>query len=389
MFQEFYTQAENHISIHIQALSSKKSREASPAPSIASRLSNSSKTLSVLSSHPSREKLRPEKNGTGQQMLTPIEISERRKARRMLEYRRIALEEAIERRVCEGIYPRIFKHKSSLDEIRDEKLRSKTAALSLVGITLKDLGVTFDDPAGQGKLDSDGGIEEWIAKARASLLEMNEKHYPFGKLQGLAAAHQHIVEILTILHKSSSSADEILPTLIYTLITCPPEGISLISNLCFMQRFRSSSRINGEAAYCLTNLEAAITFLENVDLATLRLEEAVDSNPRHDTPLANQTQDLEFPFNKGTARVVTPTVTPLTAIPSRPSSSAGNTTALASPTHTRRLSTLFQPSANAFGVASDAVRNSADAGLKNISQAMDNSFKLLFGRLHDTSGDKS
>lgn len=383
LFQEFYVQAENHISVHIQALSSKKSREASPAPSIALRLSNSSKALSVLSASPSREKLRAEKSGSAQQMLTPIEISERRKARRMLEYKRILLEEAVERRVCEGIYPRIFKHNSSLDEIRDEKLRSKTAALSLVGITLKDLGVTFDSLWSQDGSNREAEIEEWITKARAGLLDMNEKHYPFGKLQGLAAAHQHIVEMLTILHKSSSSADEILPTLIYTLITCPPEGISLISNLCFMQRFRSSSKINGEAAYCLTNLEAAITFLENVDLATLRSEEAIDSNSKQDMPLANQTQDTEFPFNRGTAKAIIPTVTPSTAISSRPNSSAGSTTALASPTHTKRLSTLFQPSANAFGVASDAVRNSADAGLKNISQAMDNSFKLLFGRLKE------
>ena len=73
-------------------------------------------------------------------MLTASEVTERRKARRLLEHKRIVLEEAVERRVCEKVYGKIWQHKSTLDEVRDEKLRSKTAALALVGIGLKDLG---------------------------------------------------------------------------------------------------------------------------------------------------------------------------------------------------------------------------------------------------------
>ena len=49
-----------------------------------------------------------------QQMLTPNEVSERRKARRLLEHKRLALEEAVERRVCEGIYDRIWRHRGRL-----------------------------------------------------------------------------------------------------------------------------------------------------------------------------------------------------------------------------------------------------------------------------------
>lgn len=337
----------------------------------------------MLTSQPSREKLGSDKTGSAQQMLTPGEISDKRKARRMLEYRKVALEEAVERRVCEGIYTRIFRHKSSLDEIRDEKLRSKTAALSLVGITLKDLGIVFEDES-EDAPERKAEIDKWIAKARAGLLDMNDTYYPLGKLKSLAATHQNIVEMLSNLHKSTSSADEILPALIYTLISCPPEGINVISNLCFIQRFRSSSKINGEAAYCLTNLEAAITFLENVDLASLKSEEAIDASSKQATPAASHAQETEFPLHRGSAKAVTPTVTPLTALPSRPDSSSDVRPASPiSPSHSRRLSTLFQPSANALGAASDAVRNSADASLKNISQAMDNSFKLLFGRLKE------
>ena len=363
----------------------KESRGKSPAPSIASRMSNSSKNRSIISSQPSREKLGSDMSGSGQRMLTPSEISERRKARRILEYRRVALEEAVERRLCENIYSKLFRHKSSLDEIRDEKLRSKTATLALVGISLKDLGVTFEDLSSSDESDRQGEIEQWIAKARMGVLGMNNAHHPLGKLQSLAAAHQHIVDMLTILRKSSSSADEILPTLIYTLISCPPESIQVISNLYFVQRFRAASKINGEAAYCLTNLEAAITFLENVDLASLRSEEAIESQSKQNTPAANEGQETEFPFNEDPGKAKRPSIAPLTALPLRPSSSSEskNETPL-TPNHTRKLSTLFQPSANAIGAASDAVRSSADAGLKNISQAMDSSFNLLFGRLRET-----
>ena len=398
LFQEFYQQAERHVSTHIQALASKQQRDTSPAPSVSSRTSTGSKRLTPLGSKTSGENLtKPERSASIHQMLTPNEILERRRARKMLELKRVALEETVEKRVCEGIYDRIWRHKSSLDEMSDEKLRSKTAALALVGITLKDLGVHFDADSNSGKSSAhiEEEVEEWVSKAREGLLQMNESHFPLGKLQSLASAHQRIVELLSSLQKSSSSADEILPTLIYTLITCGPVGINIISNLQFVQRFRAASKINGEAAYCLTNLEAAITFLENVDLATLRSEEAVDSDSKPQTQSvvqSNKPTDI-MAERISSARASSPVTTPLTAVPPRlgsslgpgglPSPVDGRPSPPASPSHPRRLSTLFQPSANAIGAASDAVRSSADQSFKNISTTLDNSFKLLFGRLKE------
>jgi hypothetical protein len=329
-------------------------------------------------------------------MLTPSEISERRKARRLLEHKRLALEEAVERRACEAIYDRIWRHKSTLDEVQDEKLRSRTAALALVGIGLKDLGIEFeptDDSVSSAELAAQ--VEDWILKARDGLLHMNESRNPLGKLQHLAATHQEIVTLLTKLHQSSSSADEILPTLIYTLITSPPEGINVVSNLHFIQRFRSASKIDGEAAYCLTNLEAAITFLETVDLATLRSDETLEGpgkshppTPRTEVPNPSNTKSIS------TTSVHTPFTTPLTAVPSHMSSATMSHPLRSLPAdakvppspstpHQRRLSHLFQPPASALGAASDAVRTTADQSFRNIGNTLDNSFKLLFGRLRE------
>lgn len=387
-FQDFYVQAEAHISTHINALSTQQARRSSPSPSISSKTSMLMKER--LRPSPSGDSLAPTEGSIPeQQMLTPQEISDRRKARRLLEHQRVALEEAVERRVCEKIYSRIWRHRSTLDEVRDEKLRSRTAALALVGIGLLDLGVTFDKTVSNDDLPNalDANVEQYTAKARQDLLAMNDTKYPLGKLQHLAAAHKSIVDLLTNLHQSSSSADEILPTLIYTLITSPPSGMNIISNLHFMQRFRNTSKIDGEAAYCLTNLEAAISFLETVDLASLRSDEALEGPPksssRPSTPQARTPTEIDF------SSVTTPPIEkrlPLATPATDPSSSPSLSSPLLkpalssqSPAHHRRVSDLFNPSTSALST----VRTTADQGLKNITSTLDNSFNFLFGRLKE------
>ena len=238
---------------------------------------------------------------------------------------------------------------------------------------MQDLGVKFDQqPSKSNGIE----IEDWISKARDGLLRMNDAKYPLGKLQQLAAAHKSIVDVLTALHhKSSSSADEILPTLIYTLITTPPEGINVISNLHFVQRFRAASRVDGEAAYCLVNLEAAITFLETVDLASLRSDEQLSG------PSKSESGPEWIPRIPATSPISS-TSAATCAISDQPASphplelaSTTKPTQPTSPSHQRKLSNMFQPPANALGVASDVVRTTADQGFKTIGNTLDNSFK--------------
>ncbi len=400
IFQEFYLKSEASIATHINTLATRQSRTASPRSSTSSKSSlvgrdgNAKKPPSRKATSDSSTGSNPE-----QQMLTPQEISERRKARRLLDRKAVALEEAVERRVCERVYSRIWRHRSTLDEVRDEKLRSRTAALALVGIGLRDLGIDLEtshkDGQSQAAIASD--IEDWVSKARDGLLRMNEAKYPLGKLQQLAAAHKNIVDLLTALHQSSSSADEILPTLIYTLITTPPEGINVISNLHFIQRFRAANKVNGEAAYCLVNLEAGITFLETVDLASLRADEALEGPPKSSsgssTPQNDSKSDwlakgpTSAPSTKSSPApsIVTSTVPTLPSQPSSPlpTEGLGKSSQPIPPSHNRRLSNLFQPPATALGAASDAVRNTADQGFKTIGHTLDSSFKLLFGRLQE------
>ncbi|KAI9871510.1 MAG: hypothetical protein M1830_002804, partial [Pleopsidium flavum] len=402
LFQDFYIRTAAHISTHISMLSFRQYREKSPIPSISSRSSSVANSGNRVVTRSSKESLDyAEKPGPEQQMLTTAEIADKRRARRVLEQKRLALEEAVERRACEGVYDRIWRHRSTLDEVRDEKLRSRTAALSLVGIGLKELGVDIN-PAQARTSDRESQIREWLSGAREGLIKMNDERYPLGKLQHLAAAHKSIVDVLSKIQTSSSSADEILPTMIYSLLTTPREGINVISNLHFIQRFRAVSKVDGEAAYCLTNLEAAISFLETVDLASLRADEALEgptkSNSRPSTPLTEQTTPwgaLRPSSPSLSSPVITPAVgtssTATSATSHKPLScpASSRPSPPTSPLHQRRLSHLLQPSTNAIGVASDAVRTTADQGFKNISNTLDNSFKFLFGRLkeREISGD--
>lgn len=319
-------------------------------------------------------------------MLTASEVEEKRKARRALEYKRTAMEEAAERRVCELVYDKLWRHKSTLDEVRDEKLRSKTAALLLVGIDLKELGVDIDVTAIDESKQQEAN--DCLAQARECLARMNDHKYPLGKLQELATAHKAIVDALTKLLPSSTSADEILPTLIYSLVTCPPEGIGIVSNLLFIQRFRSSNKIDGETAYCLTNLEAAISFLENVELSSLRADELQEGPLK--TPSETHTPDLErLDPVRPPKEITTSSVSAVSAESefSKPEVNRAASSTLPRPLppapQQRRLSNLFQPPAKVIEAANDAVRNTADQSLKNIGATLDNSFSFLFGRLKE------
>ena len=108
-------------------------------------------------------------------MLSATEMADRKKARRALEVKRLALEEAVERAVCEKVYDRIWRHRSTDDEERDHKLRSRTAALSLVGIGLQELlmtGEELTEEERQKAKEKEPEIREYLSAAREDLLKM-------------------------------------------------------------------------------------------------------------------------------------------------------------------------------------------------------------------------
>lgn len=376
LFQDFYRVATDQIDTHISTLSSRINRQRFGSPSL---------SPSVISTQ-NKFKTKVETEYSDQQMLTIEEIAGRKEARKMLEFKRIALEEAIERRVCESTYDRIWRHRCTHDEEQDEKLRSRTAALSLVGIGLKDLGVDLGEENNEDSetiQEKELKVAERLSEARKELCAMNDLKYPLGKLEHLKRAHKAIVETLSHFHPSSS-ADEIMPMLIYTLITSRPEGINIMSNLYFIQRFRNENKIDGEAAYCLTNLEAAISFVETVDLASLRADEVLSGPPKSSSRANTPSPEIFDPL-------INP-LTPSTSVSALESTCASPSSDLAKEEHllkkvsvesqakSNRLSGLFQ-TPSSLGVASDAVLSSADQGLESIGNSIGDSYKFILGKL--------
>jgi hypothetical protein len=389
LFQDFYEQAESHISTHIATLSTRLSREKSPSRSAATKALGG-----ALKARKQSTEQAASPNGQGeQQMLTASEVADRRKARRDLEIKRLALEEAVERAVCEKVYDRIYRHRSADDEERDAKLRSRTAALSLVGIGLKELHVDIEPAKGNGLPTDEKELHEEIFKllapAREHLQRMDDHRYPLGKLQMLTEAHKSIVETLSRIFPSTSSADEVLPTLIYTLMTSAPETINVISNLHFVQLFRARAKVDGEAAYCLVNLEAAISFLETVDLSSLRADEAPQGGLH---PESHHEKPGNF-ARPSSPKSLAPGLTTTSAISS--DLSPGDTSMKPLPSQAslsnpprpgftqRRFSSLMQAQAERIEASRDELMISADQAFDAINSTLENSFKFLFGRMKE------
>ncbi|KAH8894951.1 hypothetical protein GQ53DRAFT_642507 [Thozetella sp. PMI_491] len=386
MFQEFYATAANHIQTHVDSLATRQRREGSPAPSNSPRASAASLLRAKAASLSSKEKAKPApvRKDSDQQMLTAEEYADRKRARKALEQKKGLLEEAVERRLCEGIYDRIYRHHSTQDEAQDDKLRSKTAALAVVGIGPADLGVDLglESATPEALADRKEEVKNWLENARKELVLMNQSRYPLGKLNHLKAAHKGIIDTLSHFHPSSS-ADELMPMLIYTLITLPPTNLNVISDVNFIQRFRWEPKLVGEAAYCLTNLEATISFLETVDLSTLRADEA-PSGPLKSSSGPNSPKVETFPpaYSPGLGAPATPELAAVAGASIKPSPSPNGLRA-AVQLRNRRLSDLVNTPAQAIGAASDAVFTTADQGLKNIGNSLTESYNFLLGRLRE------
>jgi hypothetical protein len=141
----------------------------------------------VSQSYLSLASKKPRSRTTTTQMLSKAEMVQKKRDRKLLEVKRIALEEAVEKRVTEGVYDKIWRHKSTDDEARDDSLHSKIAALKVVGVNMGHLGVELDSEE-KVKL-----VDHELQESIKALAAMNEKRYPLGKLSLLKQAHKAIV----------------------------------------------------------------------------------------------------------------------------------------------------------------------------------------------------
>jgi len=169
-----------------------------------------------------------------QPLLTSSELDHRRKLRNEALVKRQVWEEEIERRVTTALYDRLFALKTSDDVERDMKLQGKLKALVVVGVNLEHLGVELSprekellkpavEAVGRGTVPLRfGDLCVWGEMLIVELHALDGVKSPREKLEILIGLHKILVDGLTFAGdngesevRSSSSADMLLPVLIY------------------------------------------------------------------------------------------------------------------------------------------------------------------------------
>ncbi|KAJ2742682.1 hypothetical protein GGI20_004301 [Coemansia sp. BCRC 34301] len=212
-----------------------------------------------------------------------------------------ALVESVEKLATESIYANIFSPWFSDDRMRDEQFASKVAALNVANITLEHLGLVTTQ-------ESVSELHRICAETGRTLESMNGVKSPAEKLKLVVDAHKSVVERMDRLNEririakyhqlkqtaggggggsadgtgggaeSMSellSADSILPLLIYSVVKANPPRF--ISNLRYIQRYRTRSLLTSQYEYCMTNAQAVASFVTSVDARKLGLSAEVSS----------------------------------------------------------------------------------------------------------------
>ncbi|KAF9155371.1 hypothetical protein DFQ26_009755, partial [Actinomortierella ambigua] len=156
------------------------------------------------------------------------------------------------------------------------------------------------------------------------------------------------------------SADVLLPLLIFSVVKSNPPN--LIANLRFIQRFRVQDQLTGEAAYCLTNMMAVVSFLEELDPQALGLSSHIrvmsDMTDLQQKQQQQQQQQSQVPLHlRGSNGSMSSTASPLVQLQEG----------------------IDQTRALGHKVGQELV-DAAEEGLKVISDVVQDGYSKFFGR---------
>ncbi|KAM0921518.1 hypothetical protein ACQ4PT_006806 [Festuca glaucescens] len=170
--------------------------------------------------------------------------------------------EGLEKYIMTKLYNRVFA--SVPEDVRsDEELFEKMSLLQ-----------QFIHPENLDIKPEYQNETSWLL-AQKELQKINMYKAPRDKLACILNCCKVINNLLmNASHMSNDDAhgaDEFLPVLIYvTLKANPPQ---LHSNLLYIQRYRSQSRLVSEAQYFFTNILSAESFIWNIDAESLSMDE--------------------------------------------------------------------------------------------------------------------
>ena len=201
---------------------------------------------------------------------------------------------------------------TSDDRNLDRALDSRLTALALVGLSLEHLGVRLPDNGHDRErvFDIVTSCAEVLWRKALLYARLDKEIHVFVKCHmvitealSAQAAEPLVIEAVSpgdekqertqdtemapldsseprrVAH--DAGADILFPILVYSIVKSRPPR--LISNLRYIQRYRHRDGLDGRTSYVLTNMHAAVSFLQTVDLATLGLESKTTAAPEKST----------------------------------------------------------------------------------------------------------
>lgn len=112
--------------------------------------------------------------------------------------------------------------------------------------------------------------EMWVSAIR-SLRDIDDCRSAAAKMSCLVEFFGQIVAVLELCGTAEAGSSESVPMSIYLLIQTQPPRIH--SNINFINRFRNPSKMIEEGGFCVTAIQSAISFIENISHEVLGISE--------------------------------------------------------------------------------------------------------------------
>eukprot|EP00985_Skeletonema_marinoi_P002298 scaffold955_cov72-Skeletonema_marinoi.AAC.1 len=148
----------------------------------------------------------------------------------------------------------------NVDElVKDSEVEMHEKLKSLQFVTPRHLEIRCLSLNGKNDID--------LSYPMQQLKSLSQESSPRQMLQTILLAFRGINVALNSAigqHSTPPGADDVLPTLILTVLRANPPG--LLTNILFIERFAAVSLLRGEAGYAYTNLCGAVQFLRDLNV---------------------------------------------------------------------------------------------------------------------------
>jgi len=194
------------------------------------------------------------------EMLTADEINEQRNFTRRIEFKIRRYIEIAEEKICVELFDKLF-NKFPQDVKINNYLKDK------IKIIQKIKGIKYDLLLDVENIKlNENSIE--ILEISQQFKELKNFKTPYSKLKVLRKVHSLINQFIkNQISNEFVDGDYFLPLLIY-LILINKDDLNFYSNFIYIKRFRQMNLLIEESLYCLTNFEAAITFIQHLELTS-------------------------------------------------------------------------------------------------------------------------